>query len=69
MTVMVLLTRETIEAALARLDAELGRMAQRASLYLVCGAVMRLVFRARDVTRSSRSSSCPNPSFARGAAR
>jgi hypothetical protein len=48
---MVLLTRETIETALTRLDAELGRVGQRASLYLVGGAVMCLVFRARDVTR------------------
>ena len=48
---MVLLTRETIEAALTLLDAELGRAGQRASIYLVGGAVLCLVFRARDSTR------------------
>jgi hypothetical protein len=48
---MALLTRETIETALTLLDAELGRAGQRASLYLVGGAVLCLVFRARDATR------------------
>jgi hypothetical protein len=48
---MALLTRETIEAAFTLLDAELGRAGQRVSLYLVGGAVMCLVFRARDATR------------------
>jgi hypothetical protein len=45
------LTREQIEAALAALDAELGRAGQRASVHLVGGAVMCLVFRARESTR------------------
>ncbi|HUE84721.1 MAG TPA: hypothetical protein VMO26_01465 [Vicinamibacterales bacterium] len=48
---MALLTREQIEAALAMLDAELGRAGQRASIHLVGGAVMCLVFRAREATR------------------
>jgi len=48
---MAVLTRETIEAALTLLDAELGRGGQHVSLYLVGGAVMCLVFRARDATR------------------
>jgi hypothetical protein len=48
---VALLTRETIEAALTLLGAELGRSGQRASIYLVGGAVLCLVFRARDATR------------------
>ncbi len=48
---MALLTRQQIEAALARLDVELGRHGQRASFHLVGGAVMCLVFRAREATR------------------
>jgi hypothetical protein len=48
---MALLTRDQIEAALAMLDVELGRAGQRASLHLVGGAVMCLVFRAREATR------------------
>jgi hypothetical protein len=50
---MSLLTREKSETALAQLDVELGNMAQRASLYLVGGAVMCLVFRARESTRDA----------------
>lgn len=48
---MALLTREQIEAALTMLDAELARAGQRASIHLVGGAVMCLVFRAREATR------------------
>jgi hypothetical protein len=48
---MALLTREQIEAALAMLDVELGRVGQRATIHLVGGAVMCLVFRAREATR------------------
>jgi len=48
---MALLTRAQIKAALAMLDAELGRAGQRASIHLVGGAVMCLVFRAREATR------------------
>ena len=49
--VMALLTREQIEAALVALDAELGRAGERASVYLVGGAVMCLVLRARASTK------------------
>ena len=49
--VATVLTREQIEAALTALDAELGRAGQRASVHLVGGAVMCLVFRARESTR------------------
>jgi hypothetical protein len=48
---MALLTRERIEEALAALDTELGRAGQRASVHLMGGAVMCLVFRAREATR------------------
>jgi hypothetical protein len=48
---MALLTRETIDAALTLLDAELGRTGTHASLYLVGGAVLCLVFNTRDPTR------------------
>jgi hypothetical protein len=48
---MALLTRQQIEAALAMLDVELGRHGQRASIHLVVGAVMCLVFRTREATR------------------
>ena len=48
---MALLTREQIEEALASLDAELGRAGQRASIHIVGGAAMCLVFRARESTR------------------
>ncbi len=51
MTRMALLTRDLIEAALTMLDAELGRAGQRASVHLVGGAVMCLVFHARESTR------------------
>ena len=51
MGVKAVLTRETIEAALTLLDAELGRADQRASLHLVGGAVMCLVFKTRESTR------------------
>jgi hypothetical protein len=48
---MALLTREQIETALTMLDAEIGRAGRRASIHLVGGAVMCLVFRARESTR------------------
>ena len=48
---MALLAREAIEAALTALDAELGRAGERASLYLVGGAVMCLVLRTRESTK------------------
>lgn len=48
---MAVLTREQIERALSELDAELGRMGERASLYLVGGAVMCLVLRTRESTK------------------
>jgi hypothetical protein len=48
---MALLTRDQIEAALAMLDSELGSAGQRASIHLVGGAVMCLVFHARESTR------------------
>ena len=51
MTPMALLTRDQIEAALTMLDAELGQAGQRASIHLVGGAVMCLVFHARESTR------------------
>jgi hypothetical protein len=51
MAQMALLTREQIEAALALVDVELGRANERGSIYLVGGAVMCLVFRAREATR------------------
>lgn len=51
MSRMALLTREQIETALVMLDEELGRAGQRASIHLVGGAVMCLVFRAREATR------------------
>jgi hypothetical protein len=48
---VALLTREQIEAALSMLDVELGRAGHQASIHLVGGAVMCLVFRAREATR------------------
>jgi hypothetical protein len=50
-SVAELLTRDQIEAALTDLDRELGRAGQRATIHLVGGAVMCLVFRARDATK------------------
>jgi hypothetical protein len=46
-----LLTRERIEEAFIQLDRELGRARQRATIHLVGGAVMCLVFRARESTK------------------
>jgi len=46
-----LLSRDQIEAALAALDAELGRCGVRAEVYLVGGAVMCLALNARPATK------------------
>ena len=46
-----LLTREQIEEAFSELDRELGRAGQRATIHVVGGAVMCLVFRARESTK------------------
>jgi hypothetical protein len=46
-----LLSRDQIEAALAALDAELGRGGVRAAVYLVGGAVMCLALNARPATK------------------
>ncbi len=48
---MDVLGREQIEAALAALDAELGRRGVRAELYIVGGAVMCLALDARPATK------------------
>ena len=45
------LTRDQIEAALTRLDEELGSLGCRASLHLVGGAVMCLVLDVRNATK------------------
>ncbi len=46
-----MLTREQIELAFERLDAELGRRGVRAECYLVGGAVMCLALEARPATK------------------
>jgi hypothetical protein len=48
---MVTLTRERIEEALEALDTELATSGTRATIYVVGGAAMALVYRARETTR------------------
>jgi hypothetical protein len=46
-----MLTREQIVEALGRLDDELARAGKKVTLYVVGGAVMCVVFEARETTR------------------
>ena len=47
----MVLSREVIEDALTRLDAELARRGEKADVFLVGGAVMCLVYAARPSTK------------------